>query len=397
MKNPVKQFKKEAHKVALLMGSLCLIALLSGCHGTGILVETAHEEVKKEEKAAIKLPAIVATGRDVPRTISIPGVVSALPDHSVKVTPTIAGKLVSVLVVPGQRVSRGQVIAKLNDQHVIEQLDQSKAAVEAAQANASQAKENLDYAKNNRDRQQHLYQAEVGAGKDLILAENQVQTAQAQLNAALAQIKSAKAAHDQIETERQYTSVHAPIAGVVSNRYLNVGDTADLNSPIVQLVDLQKVVVNAGLPADTTDRVHVGEHATISDIAHPDTVYDGKLTVVSPEVDPQSNTIRVQLECLNTDGELREGQTVTVVITSRVDRGAILVPENALVPNPDNPEQEMIYVVADGKAKRLAVSRGTVVDHQVEITGGLKAGQVVLTSGAYGLPDGCLVEPEIKQ
>jgi HlyD family secretion protein len=385
----------DSHKTLFLA---LAILLLTGCQ-SGVSPEKVAPEAEEADaqKAPIKIAASVARSCDVPRTFTIPGVVSAAPDHSVKVTATISGKLTAVTVVPGQSVSRGQVIAKLNDQHIVEQLDQALAAIETAKANANQSKENLQYAQSSRDRQEHLYKAEVAAGKDLALAENQVQTAAAQVNASQSQIKSAQAARAQIETELQYTKVHSPIAGVVSNRYLNVGDTVDPNTPIIQVVDLKKVVINAGLPADIPDRVHVGERALIRDIAHPDTAYDGKLTVVSPEVDPQSNTIRIQLECINRDGELREGQTVNVAITVGIDRQAVLVPVSALVPNPDNPEAEMIYIVSDGKAKRVAIKKGAVLADQVEILDGVRAGQVVLESEAYGLPDGSPVQIEIKR
>lgn len=387
------------HKSKTLLLAIAVLAVpfISACQNRANPPATSDKEEPETEKAPIKLAATVARSRDVARTIAIPGVVSALPDHSVRVTATISGKLTAVMVVPGQNVRRGQVIASLNDQHIVEQLDQATAAIETAKANANQAMENLEYAKINRDRQEHLYKAEVGAGKDVALAENQVRTAMAQVNAGEAQVKSAQAARAQIETELQFTKILSPIAGVVSNRYLNVGDTADPNVPIVQIVDLQKVMINAGLPADIPERIRVGERARIHDIAHPDTVYDGTVSVVSPEVEPQSNTIRVQLYCVNKDGELREGQNVNVAITVGIDRNAVLIPVNTLVPNPDNPEAEMVYIVSDGKAKRVAIKKGAVLADQVEILNGIRAGQVVLSSEAYGLPDGHPVQAEIKR
>jgi RND family efflux transporter MFP subunit len=377
------------------MAALLSLCLFAGC--TEKPTESSGDnDDKKEQAAPIKLPAVVATTENVPRTLTIPGVVSALPDHSVKVSPAISGKLLRVLVVPGQKVSAGQLIAELDDRHVVEQLEQSTAAIQSAQANIAQAQENLNFARDNLDRQKHLYQAEVGAGKDVVLAENQVKTSQSQLNAAQAQLKSTQAAKKQIETELQYTKVHAPIAGVVSNRYLNVGDTTDPNTAIIQVVDLKKVVINAGLPADVPDRLRVGDHAAIHDLAHPETTYDGILTTVSPEVDPQSDTIRVQLQSANVDGELREGLTVNVVITSKIDQSAIVVPEGALVPDPDHPDQDMVCIVSDGKAKRVPVVKGALLAGRVEIVSGLRAGELVITSGAYGLPDDTRVDPQMK-
>ena len=357
------------------------------------------EDGKEDEVARKPLPLQFCTAKsaDVKRTVVIPGVVSALPDHSVKVGPAVAGKLTAVYVVPGQHIMPNQLVARLDDRHIRDQMEQANVAVQTAKSAIMQAENNVNFAKDNLDRTRKLFTAEVAAKKDIVTAENQVQTAEAQLLAVKAQVKSAQTNTKQFETELSFTQVHSPLEGVVANRYLNVGDTADLNTPIAQIVQLQTVLVNASLPADSPERLRVGQHAQIKSVAHADVVYDGVITSISPVVDAISNSIRVQLECRNKANELREGQAVNVSILSSTDKNKILVPTSALVPDPENPDKEMVYVVNQGKASRVAVTKGAFEGANVEILDGLKPGQTIVAQGAYGLPNDSPVEAAGKK
>jgi len=343
---------------------------------------------------AVRLPVAIVKVKNVSRQIVIPGIVSALPDHSVKISPAVAGKLVEVYVIPGQSVKHGQAIAKLDDRHIRDQLDQAKAAIEAAQASVAQSQNNLSFAKDNFERQQKLFGAEVSAKKDVITAENQLSIAQSQLSAARSQLKSAEANYNLINTELEFTQVHSPIDGVVANRYLNAGDSADLNTPIVQVVNLATVIINATLPADTPEKVKVGQHTKITSEADPGTAFSGTVISVSPVVDTQSNSIRIQIRCLNSDAQFREGQAVAVSINSGSDKAALSLPETAVVPDPEKPGLSMVYVIKDGKAKRVPVTTGVVENKQVEIIKGLSNGDIVITEGAYGLPEDAEVTPQ---
>lgn len=376
-------------------------------HGSKGSSTTEHEGASGDHAAAaesgaeaahapIKVPIATVQSSDVPIEVVIPGVVAALPDHSVKVTPMAAGKLSAVFVVPGQAVHKGQVIAKLDDRHVKDQLAQSRASIETAQANLMQSENNLTFARDSLERQKKLFAAEVSAQKDVIVAQNQLRTAEAQVEAGKSQVKAAEASRDQILVELGFTEIHCPISGIVANRYLNVGDTADLSSAIAQVVGLDTVLTNAALPADSPDRVNVGQHAAIKPVAHPDIKFDGTVGAISPVIDPQTNTIRIQLRCKNRGGELREGQNVTVSITRKVDRSAILIPKTALVPDPDHPEQQMVYTVHDGKAHRVPVRVGTERGERIEIVSGLHKGDEIVTDKGYGLPDDTAVVPEGK-
>jgi RND family efflux transporter MFP subunit len=388
--------------ISLLFGFLLSIALsqlISACDMAprekinGGSQTSADTVGKDSARKPVQVAVEVTKAVNVKRFVIIPGIVSSLPDHSIKISPAIAGKLVSVFVVPGQHVSRNQLIAKLDDRHILGQIEQSNLAIRSAQSLVSQAENNLSFAKENLERTRKLFAAEVVAKKDILLAENQLQAAQAQLLADQTQVTNAQGNRRQLLTEKSYTEVRSPISGSVANRFLNAGDSADLNTPIAQIVQLDRVVVNASLPSDSSEKLKVGEHAIISSIADAQSKFDAVITSISPIVDAQTNTIRVQLECLNKGMELREGQAVTVKIWSALDRNQILISKSALVPNPEHPDDDMVYTVVNGKAKRVPVKKGATEGENIEILSGLTPGQSIISKGAYGLPDDSLVEP----
>jgi RND family efflux transporter MFP subunit len=380
------------HLSFILICFFVLVSLVSCTQTQTDKAVVVSKEEDQTKKAAVRVPIGAAQTQDLARDIVIQGIVGPLPDHSVKVSPAIAGKLAQVLVIDGQSVKRGQLIAKLDDRHIKEQLDQGTAAVQTAEANLQQAQSALTFAKDNLDRQNHLFQAEVAAKKDVLAAQNQVQSAELQIQSLQSQIKSAKASRAQIQTELSLTEIRSPIEGVVAKRFLNIGDTCDPNTPVAQIVGLQNVIVSASLPADSPQQLKVGEHARIRSDAEQGTAYDATITSISPIVDRTSNTITVQLLTKNPGGRLRDGQAVNVSITSKVDRSAVVIPQSALVPDPNDPERQMVYVVRDGKATRVPVVPGGSKGDLVEVVSGLRPGQAIVTEGGYGLPDGSAVE-----
>lgn len=346
----------------------------------------------EEQKRTYKVTVVVARNRAVNEDISIPGVVADLPDHSVKVSPAIAGKLISVAAIPGQSVRKNQVIAQLDDRHLRDVLEQSKSAVDVAKANVKQCESTLAFAAENVTRQKRLVDAEVSAKKDVIAAESQAATARAQLEASRSQQHSAEVNVKQNETELTFTQVLSPLSGIVATRFLNAGDSTDPNTPIVQIVDLGRVVVNAQLPADSEAAISIGEHAAIKPAGQSTTTYSGAVKSISPVVDQQTNTVRIQLECQNPKGSLREGQAVNVAIIRHVNNNAVVIPMSAIVPNPDDPKKEMVYIVSGNKAHRIGVRTGQSLGKDVEILDGVSAGDKVISKDAYGLPNNSPVE-----
>ncbi|MEH2266593.1 MAG: efflux RND transporter periplasmic adaptor subunit [Nostoc sp.] len=456
--------------------TILLMLLLIGCQG--------KDPTATETPPIVSLPVVDVQRQDIPVVVNIRGTVSASPNMSAKVSPAVAGKLVAVTVVSGQQVTKGQIIARLDNRQNLDQVNQVTAALRSAQAGVAQARTNLElaqknfarsrrlynealnptqkatdpgiqgarggvaqaqsnliFAQNNLQRQQQLFKEGITPKKDLIAAQNQIETAQgalvtaqaavqqvapdkdviaaqsqvetakAQLAAAIAQEKQANASREQAQTQLSFTDIRSPIIGIVANRFLNNSDTTDPNTPVIQVVNLSKVMVNGNINADKKANIRVGQNAKILSLTG--STYSGVVTAVSPIVDPQSNTWNIQIRVENSGGQLKENQIVTVSITTDIHKAAITVPQTALVPDPENPNGRMVYTVKAGKLERKKVQIGIQQSDllsgellaaalryrsasRIEIVSGLMGDEKVVAKGAYGLADGTAIQ-EVKQ
>jgi HlyD family secretion protein len=378
-----------------LATALLAMALITGCQ---------KKEVKEQAQASdpaaetvVNLPIVSVTRENLKNLVNVPGIVSALPDHSVRISPAVAGKLVNVSLVPGQHIHKGQMIARLDNRQLTDQFKQQLAALNTANAGVDQAKTNLLLAQNTAERTKRLVDLNIAAQKDLVLAQSQVETAKAQLHAAKSQVEQAKATREAALTQLGFTEIKSPIDGVVAQRFLNIGDTADTGTPIVQIVDLGTVIVTAYIPVVLPARILPGYVATIKSASLPNEQFSGTVTSVSPVVDAQSANIPVQIRCPNRGEQLKEGMPVTVAITTGVHNDALTIPTSALVADPEAPDSRMVYIVESQKIKRVKVNTGIERDGKVEILTGLRPGESIVEKGAYGLPDGTQIEAQRDQ
>jgi RND family efflux transporter MFP subunit len=350
------------------------------------------EPEEKEIKTVLSVPITRVTAERMSERLALPGVVFALPDHSVKVSPGVAGKVVDVRVAPGDHVSKGQVIALLDNRQMTELLRQAHAKVLIAKAGVEQARTNLLLAQNTEARTASLVSQDVGAQKDLVAAKSQIETAIAQLAAAKAQVDDADGAEGAIRATLTYTVVKSPISGTVAQRYLNISDTADTVTPIVQIVDLTEVVVDAALPTSQPANIVSGQTATITSKALPGHNLSGTVQSINPVTDNQGTTIGVRILCPNPDKILKEGMPVIVSIVTSLHPRALTVPTTAVVADPQVADTNMVYIYKDGKISRVQVRTGLQMNARTEILTGLKAGDEIVSEGAYGIPDGTTVE-----
>ncbi|MBV8886373.1 MAG: efflux RND transporter periplasmic adaptor subunit [Chroococcidiopsidaceae cyanobacterium CP_BM_RX_35] len=397
----IKKFKATPiFPKLLLLGVSCgSLLLLAACQASSSTPANTGSS-----PAPVRLPIVSVQRQDLPVVVSLPGTVSALPSEAVKVSPVVPGRIIAIPVVPGQRVRRGQVIAQLDSQQLKEQLSQANAAVKVAEHNVAQAQANLVLATSNLGRYHTLYQQGVVSQPNFVTYQNQAAVAQSQLAANQSQVKQALASRSQALTQLKYTEVRSPISGIVANQLLQVGDTAagagaSPSTPVLEIVNLDTVMINSNLPADQPANIHVNQSAQIRSVALPGVTFDGRVTAVSPVVDPRSNTLNIQIRTPNPSKQLKVGQVVGVSIATGVHDGALTVPQTALVPDPKHSQGKMVYTIRAGKAQPIQVKTGIERNGQVEILSGLQAGETVVAKGAYGLPDGTPIEAvaEAKQ
>ncbi len=375
---------------------------------------------------------VVAVETQPVRRMAIEKVISAeailYPLHEAALTPKVNAPVRKFYVNRGDKVHRGKLLALLENRDLSAAAVENQGAYEQAQANyestttaglpeeMQKAQLDLQAAKQEYDAQKKVYDSrellfKQGAlpRKDLDQARVQMTQARAQydiaqthlnalqhggkerkLRAASGELTSAKGKYLGAEAQLSYSQVRSPIDGVVTDRPLYPGEMASSSTPLITVMDLSKIIAKAHIPQQEAATLTVGDTATIIEggISVP-----AKVTLVSPAVDPNSTTVEIWVQADNPKNELRPGSTARVSMVAQQVEDALVIPASALLTSPQG-ENSVMVVGGDGRAHNQPVHVGIRNDDHVQVTAGLNAGQSVITTGAYGLPDNTKVRSE---
>jgi RND family efflux transporter MFP subunit len=320
---------------------------------------------------------------------------------TVEVVPRVNGRLQSINVKLGDPVRRGQLIAKVEDFEVTEQVRGAEASYQVSQASIRQREADLKLAKTNLDRSRSLYERQLLPQQTFDDTEARYQAALAQVDLAKAQFEQAKARLDELKITLANTQILSPVNGFVGKRYLDPGAFTNTNTPIAAVVDIQTVRLVANLVERDVSRVPVGTSAKVEVDAYPGETFTGKVSRVAPVFDPATRTAEMEIEVPNPGYRLKPGMYARVNLTIDTKANALTVPRNALV---DLDGRQGVFVAGadDGAstppqgtgnarmitAKFLPVQTGLRDGERVEVTSGLQEGAQVITTGAGALKDG---------
>ena len=312
------------------------------------------------------LPVEVAVARtdtvrdEVPATGDIEAV------QAIDLRPEVEGRVVGILVAEGSEVAKGAPLLKVDDQEL-------RAQVARAEADADLARQALD-------RTRQLMQQNASSTSDLEKAEAQARSTEAQL--------------DLLKLRLDRTTVTAPFAGVVGQRYVSLGDYVNTTTKLVSLqtVNPQRAVVQ--VPERFAEDVHSGQIVQFTVAALPGRTFAGVVDFVDPVVQLPGRTVLVKARVPNESRVLRSGMFVEAKLVIAVRPNAVVVPEEAVVPVQG---ATFIYAVVDGKAKRRQVDLGVRTPGFVEVTRGVSAGEQVVVGGLAMLADGVPVMARVVQ
>lgn len=376
---------------------LSLILLTSGC--------SSKEE--KEPVPLISVQAAAVKTQTIEDEISTDAIL--YPHDQAAIVPKVTGPIKKFYVTRGSRVHAGEVLATIEDSDLKGALADSQGAYQQAEATYHSAlqsaehdlkiaKEQFEAAQSVYDSRVSLYKQGAASQKDvqdaqiaLSQASNQYGLAQKQytLKSAEGQLASAKGKLASAKAQVDYSTIVSPIDGVVTDRPLFAGETPPTGAPILTVMDLSKVVARAYLTTAQAARLHVGDGASLI-VDDTDKEIEGKVTVVSPALDPNSTTVQVWVEAANPRGQLKPGSTVGLKIVVSTVKDALVVPAEAIVTASDGATSVMM-IGQDQAAHRTTVRTGIHQEGEVQVVSGLKVGDRVVTQGAYGLTDGAKI------
>jgi RND family efflux transporter MFP subunit len=282
----------------------------------------------------------------------------------------------------GDRVTRGQQLARLRSDDFDAKVDQARsqqAEVEAA----------LTLAKQAFDRAQGLYDRKSLTRTDYDAAKAAYDTGVAKQSGALALAAEAQNA-------RADSSLRSPMDGVILKRLIEVGSLVGAGTPAFSIADTSSVKVLFGAPDTVVAGLSLQQPVTISTAAYPNEQFAGRITRLSPAASPGSLVFDVEVTTANADGRLKPGMVASFQIEPERGPARLTVPLAAILRSRAHPEGYALFVVEEQNGAVLArlreVTLGDMVAIGVTVTAGLRQGERVIVSGASIVADGEAVE-----
>jgi multidrug efflux pump subunit AcrA (membrane-fusion protein) len=345
------------------------------------------------------------------------------PLRQAALSPKISAPVRTFYVNRGDHVRRGQLLAVLENRDLAATVTASEGAFDQAQANYTKvtatalpeqlqtAELDLQNAESNLKAQQKLYDSNLwlyeqhaGARKQvdqaevaLTAAKSQYLTAKTrlqnlrtmgkteQVNAAEGQLESARGQYLSAKAQLGYSELRSPINGVVADRSVYPGEMAAAATPLITVMDVSKVVVRLHVPQSKTALLKLGDPAALH-VPGLKSGVPGKVTVFSPALDPGSTTVEIWVEAANPHHNLQPGTPVEVSMVAKVVPNALVVPASSILTASDGAKSVMV-VHPDSRAFRQSVTTGIENNGEMQILSGLKPGDEIIATGAYGLPD----------
>ena len=241
---------------------------------------------------------------------------------TVQVVPRVNGRLATVNVQLGDSVRRGQIVAKVEDQEIQEQVRQQEAAYKVSEATIRQRDADLKLAKTNKDRSESLYKRQLLPQQTYDDTVARLEAAQAQNDLANAQFEQTKARLEELKITLGNTIIASPVDGFVSKRFSDPGAFVGPNSPVAAVVDIRTVRMVANLVEKDVKRVHVGTVAAVEVDAFAGEKFAGRVSRVAPVFDPATRTAEMEIEIPNSSYRLKPGMysRVSLTVDSRAKR-----------------------------------------------------------------------------
>jgi HlyD family secretion protein len=345
------------------------------------------------------------------------------------ISPKITAPVKKFYVQRGAKVKAGQLLATLENSDLAAAALDNSGAYAAAQAtyqtavqatvpedyskaelDLAQAKANLDLNQSIVTARSQLFSQGAIPGRDLDTAKAtlvQSQAAydiakqhfesmkkvsnQAAIETAKGTLASAKGKYLGAEAQLNYTEIHSPIDGIVTDRPLFAGETAAAGAPLVTVMETSALIAKLHIAQQQAQQLSLGAPATIK-VPGVDDPVPAKVSLISPALDPGSTTVEVWLRLENPKGRFKAGTAVHASITGRTVPKALLVPADAIQIGADGTSKVVMVIAADGTAHKKAVTLGIQTTEDAQILSGLSAADMVISTGGYGLDDGTKVK-----
>lgn len=310
--------------------------------------------------AAAAVPVEVAPVQRRPISSFIESNCTLEAENEVDLVARIAGPITELNVEEGDKVKKGELLAKIDDRELRATAEISRVALEEARQAWERSKKLVD--------------------QSMISPEEWDQ--------AVSKYESAKAEYDAALIQLGYTEIRAPFDALVVTRYIHLAQHIATNAPLFRISDFEPLLCPVQIPEKELPELRVGQSAYVTMTAWPDRRFHASVRRIRPVVDASTGTVRVTLE-VHTEGDLRPGMFGRVFVEMNRHDKALVIPKAALSLESTG---DTVYTVDGGKAERHDVTLGFRDGDDVEVLSGLDEGQKVIVVGQDGLSDGTPVQ-----
>lgn len=321
------------------------------------------------------------------------------PYQVVNIFSRVDGYIATLHVDKGDFVKTNQLLVEIDHTDYHHAVNQAKANLSAAKAKVAQQDALLRNTKLTFDRMQTLIKDQFVSQQDLDNAQVNLDAARAAQDSLQAQVNQMEVALAQSERNLTYSYIRAPFAGYVAERNLDTGayvssataSTSTMSRGIMSLHDINTVRVLIEVVERDIPLVQVGQKAELRAEAYPDHVFEGTVTRIVQALNRATRTMTVEVDLPNGDRRLKGGMFARVEVLVGTHRQALQIPIDAVS---RLEETQYVYVVRDGKARRVEVEVGARSGNRIEITKGLTGNESVIVSGKDLVHDGRPVQTQ---
>ncbi len=297
------------------------------------------------------------------------------PERKIEIFSRLSAYVKKIMKEEGAYVKENDILALLDDTEIKISYEQAKIALE-------QAKLSLEEAEKTYLRYQELIK------KDLI-SEQEFQTQEAQYKQRQLDHENRNESYKNLQLQLNWTKIRALSEGYITERLIEVGDRVNANSQVYTIEDFKPLLIRVAVPTSDAIKVEPGMPAEVMTDILKGTVFKGDVKLINPRIDIQTGTVKVTVEVYDESLRLKPGMFVEVRIAIGAKENVLVIPRKAILYKQN---KTYAFVLNRNQVSQREIVLGLTEEDYVEVTSGLKPGDVIVTVGVEGLEDGQRVD-----
>ncbi|TCO79512.1 efflux RND transporter periplasmic adaptor subunit [Marinisporobacter balticus] len=365
-------------KIVLVFAVILLVTMtITGCG-------KKQPAIAKEEPL-IRVQTAIVKKQDLTLKTTLSGKIRPIEESSIVAkTP---GKVMNVHVEIGDRIQKGNVLFELDQKDILNTVKSAEASYAATLANLTLTQETVDHNLKNHERNKALY--EQGAISEQVFEDSALKASTAQLEQVKAQVEQARVTLENAKSRLSDCIVSAPISGFITSVDISSGEIASSGMSAITIANLDIVLIETSISEHLINKVHTGDEVDVLVKSASNASLKGRIFALSPSPTKNGLTYPMKISLENKDTLVKAGMFAEISIVSDKKENILIIPSDSVVVKNG---KEVVFVVHDHQTQLQEVSLGIDNGKEVEVTNGLKEGDLIVIKGQNYLENGNKVQ-----